>query len=449
MGLSIAAPFERGIYEYPASAAEVSDRIRQQNFSKIQSTQNELEKIKYLIISGNLDYAKVLLKEATLSQDFSKAIQLRYLAMIYFIEGKYKLALNTLKNNELKKLQAQPKVCLIKILSLIILNKKEEVASEWAECEEATISYSPNSLIWMRILVGLKISKDPNYIQKLFDNISVDNIEKNRLRIYLKLALYLNQQERVIPRFKFFNEEVLQDNVLRELIGFNYFRSGDITKAYSLIENLETANSEIFKGNIYSFQGQDSLAYAQYKLALQRKNNSLNAIDRLIPLAWKLNQWGEGLQFLQKNPLTDKNSVSYYTVMAAFLTMNNKHISAERTLNQVLELTNKGQPVEVSQLYSYNALQINKFEDSELYSSISCESNDGLNCWFSLMSAEWQELMAHSGENIAHHKNIPDLITLNSTQRESAPLEEINGLSQLKVEELDNNLIELVPDKKK
>ena len=280
-----ALPLKRGIYTYPDSRFRVVEKSNESSQELTEIKFNSLERIKFLIISGNLDYAKVLLKEANLAVDFSKPVQLRYLAMIYFIEGRYRLVVDTLKNVEMRSLVAQPRICMLRTLSYIVLDKPGKAKAAWNLCNESTLSYSENSLIWMRILVGLKTSKDPNFIDKLFKGLSIDNIDKGRLRIYLKLALYLNKQDKILPRLKFLNKEVLEDDILRELIGFNYFRAGDITKAYSLIENLETADSEIFKGNIYSFQKRYNEAYAKFALDAQRVNDAFERAGVPTPKA--------------------------------------------------------------------------------------------------------------------------------------------------------------------
>ena len=439
--------FNRKTMVFPNSQYKLAEETLQTKQFEASKKFEILSKIKYLIIRGNLDYAKVLLKEASISTDFSKPIQLRYLAMIYFIEGKYQLALDILNRKELATFQAEPRVCFIRTLSLVILDKENRAKKAWEKCFDSTLSYSSTDLLWMRTLVSLKINDNKSTIENIFKDISVENLDKESLRIYLKLALYLNQQDKVIPRFKFFSEEVLSDTTLRELIGFNYYRAGQVEKAYSVIESLNTANSEIFKGNLYSFQERYDLAYAQYKLALNLKNNSLNAIDRLIPLSWKLGQYKEGLKFLQKNPVTPKNKVEHYTLMAAFLTLDDKTQSSEQVLDQVIEFTNRGEPLEVSQLISYNSVKQHKTDKTSLFSGSSCQKYDGINCWINAMVGIWPEAFEKEKSKQKIHgkdfKYIPDELTL-LIKDES--FEEVNPLDQKKIEEMDNNLINLLPE---
>ncbi len=443
--LALAKTGQRFDYIYPNSQFKIAEENLQTKSFEATKKIDLLEKIKYLIVRGNLDYAKVLLKEADISTDFTKATQLRYLAMIYFVEGNYKLALDTVSRKELNSFQAEPRVCFIKVLSLMITEKTNEATNAWQTCYDATVSYSPTNLLWMRILVDLKTTSNKNYVENIFKEISVENLDKNYLRIYLKLALYLNKQDKVIPRFKFFSEEVLNDTSLRELIGFNYFRAGDVQMAYNTIESLNTANSETFKGNLYSFQGQYNQAYAQYKLALQLKNNSQNAIDRLIPLSWMLGQYKEGVNFLQKNMVSQDNLVQQNTLLAAFLTMNEKHQSSAQILDRIIEYTNRGEPLEVSQLLVYNAYSLGDQDKIELFSANSCEKYDGLNCWVKSLYYNWPNALDMIKKQEKIHPT-------NSFQQEklvqlkfNSEIKESNPVDQKKIEELDNNLINLLP----
>lgn len=445
----LANGFDRKAFVFPSSQYKLAEESLQTKQFEASIKLDLLSKIKYLIIRGNLEYAKVLLKEASISTDFSKPIQLRYLALIYFIEGKYQQTLDLLKREELTTFQAEPRVCFMRTLSLIILNKVNKAKKSWVPCFDSTLSYSPTDLLWMKTLVDLKIKEDPKTIDRVFKDISVENLDKESLRIYLKLALYLNQHEKVIPRFKLFSEEVLSDTTLRELIGFNYFRAGQVEKAYSVIESLTTANSEIFKGNLYSFQKRYDLAFAQYKLALNLKNNSLNAIDRLIPLSWKLAQYQEGLKFLQKNPITPANKVEHYTLMAAFLSLDEKINTSQTVLDQVIELTNRGEPLEVSQLITYNSIKLSQMDKIELFSGSSCEKYDGLNCWINGLALFWPEAFDQEKKKLPVHgtkkRYLPDSMTLVLNKD---PIIEINPIDQKKIEELDNNLINLLPESK-
>ena len=446
MDFASASPVLETKYKYPRGEEELAQnsiiKWSIDNFSH----QEKLKEIKYNIINGNLDYAKILLNEADLTSNFTKTIQLRYLAIIYFIEGNYQFVLNTLSKKEMKDFSVQAKVCFMKVLSEIILDRNENAAISWRSCRDATAPYSETNLAWMQIIVDLKTSKDKNYVDKIFKKVNIDNVEERYLRIYLKLALFLNKQDKIIPRFKYFGKSPLENKVQRELIGLNYYRNGDLTKAYQLLEGIDTANSEVFKGNIFLFQKKYEQAFAQYKLALKRKSNSRNALDRLLPLSWKLNQWNEGLTFLQRVPLHPDEAIQNYTLMAAFLTMANKHNSARTYIDKIIQQTNKGEPIEVSQISVLNYLKLKDYGQIERSAASSCSSNDGMNCWILFAINSWEDLGEYTENNKLIHEKQVDLAQRLLSSENQTPIIEDTLLNQKDIEELDNSLINLISE---
>jgi hypothetical protein len=447
LGLSVARSQSKAKYAYPKGKAELQQNSIIQWSVENFSHQEKLKEIKFNIVNGNFDYAKILLNEADLTSNFTKTIQLRYLALIYFIEGNYQFVLNTLNKKEMKNFSVQAKVCFMKVLSEIILDRNENAAISWRACRDATSTYSETNLAWMQIIVDLKTSKDKSYVDKLFKQINIDNVEEKYLRIYLKLALFLNKQDKIIPRFKYFGKSPLENKIQRELIGLNYYRNGDLTKAYQLLEGIDTANAEVFKGNIFLFQKKYELAFAQYKLALQRKSNSRNALDRLIPLSWKLNQWNEGLTFLQRIPLHVDETIENYTLMAAYLTMANKHNSARTYINKIIQLTNKGEPIEVSQISVLNLLKLKNYDLIEDSAASSCSANDGMNCWLLFAINSWEDLGEYTETDKKIHTGQVNLADRLLNGKDTTPIEEDTLLNQKDIQELDNDLINLISEK--
>ena len=175
-----------GVYTYPTSADEIKMNSLLNWSVDNFNAQARLKEIKYHIINGNLDLAKLMLSETTLSVNFTKQIQHRYMAMVHFIEGHYELALQVLAKPEMQDLSVQVKTCLIKALSLIILERTNQAKNHWTECKRLIYPYSKNNLTWIQTIVDLKTTQDSNYLTDFFKNIKVDNLDANSLRIYLK-----------------------------------------------------------------------------------------------------------------------------------------------------------------------------------------------------------------------------------------------------------------------
>jgi tetratricopeptide (TPR) repeat protein len=417
-------------------------RTKSRTISKI----TKIQKIKLHIINGELNEAKLLLKEATLTLDFTKKIQYRYLSIIHFIEGNYKLVLKVLSEPEMNSFGSYTRTCVTKILSLIILDEVEKVKIQWPTCRDSLLSKSPTNLEWLQTIVTLKTSKNPEVIENIFKSLAIDNNFNDELRIYLKLALFLNMENKVIPRFKYFGFDQIKDFRTRELIGLNHFRNGDLVKAYQFLEDLETVNAEVFKGNIYLYQKKYDLAYAQYKLALKSKKNSTNTLERIIPLAWNLSQWDQGYDYTSSLSHTKEQYIQNMALKAAFLTMSDRNIEAKKVLRKISNITHSANPVEVSQIYALNALFHGDFYKSENYSTQSCYAGDALNCWLSMQLNIWKDFSKLVKRQEGIHTDVEDLVAKLTSSDINDPIKDNLYVDQRIIEELDNNLINLVPE---
>jgi hypothetical protein len=411
---------------------------------RILSKISKVQKIKLYIINGDLDKAKILLKKATLTQDFTKQTQYRYLSIINFIEGNYKLALKILDEPEMKGFSPYTRTCITKVLSLIILDENEKVKIEWNRCRNSLISKSPTRLAWLETIVKLKTSKNPQTVENIFKDVAIDNSFNNELRIYLKLALFLNMEEKIIPRFKYFGFDQIKNFRTRELIGLNHFRNGDLVKAYQFLENLETVNAEVFKGNIYLYQEKYDLAYAQFKLAIKKKQNSTNTLERIIPLSWKLAQWDQGYNYASSITYTKSQFIQNMTLKAAFLTMSDRNKEAQVILKKISNITHSSNPVEVSQIYALNALFHGEYSDAENYSTQTCYTGDALNCWLAMQLSTWEDFSELVKRKQDIHVEVEDLVTKLTESKINKPIIDNIYLDQKIIEELDNNLIDLV-----
>lgn len=431
-------------FEYPAGELELKDSNRQKTSVKEYKSIELLQSAKFLMINGELDKAKILLKEATLSTDFSKKIQLRYLAMIHFIEGNYQLAESIYSRSDMQEYIGKSRYCSLHVVTLLILNKKNEAKAKYKTCRELILSKSKSDLLWLDTLVNLKVSPQEVDTKKIFQNIFVENLSGEDLRIYLKLALYLNRQNLIIPRFQYFSSDTLADPLYRELIGMNYYRNLDLVKAYKVLESSNDPNAEVFKGNILLLQKRFEAAYAQYKLALIKKDNSTNALERLIPLAWQLEQWSEGTQFLKKFKFSKDEQLYKLTLESVFFTMQDKLDLVANSLKEINSFTKSGDPIEVTQLKAFNAFRQNNFTETEFNAYRSCLRKDALHCWFLYSLVNWDDATSvFQQKREVHERNLASYSEYFESV-EKNPLTEEVFVNQKDIEELDNDLIELL-----
>src|SRR5690606_11384952 len=108
----------------------------------------KLAEVKFAMINGNLEKAKVLLLQQGFNTGYGKLIKQRYLAIIYFIEGRYKQSLDTLNHEEFYFDQHFTHICSLKTLNQIILNEVASAQETWSRCNKLTIAKSPTLNLW-------------------------------------------------------------------------------------------------------------------------------------------------------------------------------------------------------------------------------------------------------------------------------------------------------------
>ncbi len=439
---------QRGHFKYPAFDTDLveQDFYRKLNHNKRITT--HLGKIKFYIINGNLEKAKMMLLQDQTPDKYAQIIKFRYLSIIYFIQGNYERSLEYLSKKEMKTLSYTKNLCLLRSLNLLILDKASDASKQWGRCIDATLDQSSTDHIWMSTLVNLKLRKNKDATKIPFKSINIENEKGAYLKLFLKLSLYLGQQNKILKRLKFLNEDVYTDPEIRELVGMLYYREGELVKSYHFIEDLKSPNSQNIKGNIFLAQKKYELAYAQFKLALKRKINSQNSLERMIPLAWILQQWDDGIDYLEQLDTKEKDKFTKLTIKAALKTQKKDFTGATKDLNKIIYGSRNAQSSEVNQLMTYNSLMLKNKDTAETFADLSCKNNDGINCWLQFHLQSWENftMTIHRDEKV--HQEKVDIINEYTQNFESSPLEEEIFVSQRDIEELDNNLIQLVNEEK-
>ncbi|MBL7665696.1 MAG: hypothetical protein JNM93_11235 [Bacteriovoracaceae bacterium] len=419
------------VSEKQAQLAQINDKIGQ---------------VKYSLLIGNLERAKLeifKLKDLGLNKDFLPLID-RYHAIVFFLEENYMESLKILSSPIFKTSENYKKICHLKVLNKVILNIKKDLFEDWNDCKGATMSESESDHLWFDALVKVKLNSSEDVTARPFESLVSLDYSVERTRVWLKLALYLNQFKFIRPYISQIPTEILSDEDVREAIGFLYFRENDLVKSYRFIEDLDGANVENIKGNFYLMQEKWDLAYAQYKLAIMKKSNSINALERLLPLTWLLEQWQEGEKLSEEmkfHAIGTQNERT--TLKAAFLVQLDKFDEAREHLNAVIKRTEGAQELEVNQIYAYASLRKKQNEDYQRYSARACDQLDGLSCWVMIQSRFWDDLTQTVHLDQAVHEGSQAFID-NLTQTASlSAIEETLFVDQRDIEELDNTLIKL------
>jgi tetratricopeptide (TPR) repeat protein len=397
-----------------------------------------LGKAKLAMINGDLFKAKTLMLNLVYVSDYTKAIMSRYWAIIHFIEGDYTKAMQFMNEPDLQITSNFKHICNLKTLTYLILEKENQAFQTWSECYAVVVSDIVNPL-WNDVLVTIK--QNPSSTTKSLKGLTLARKNKDQLELILKLALYLNESHLLVKEISAIDVEMLKHERIRELIGLVYYRQGRIKLAYKFLEDLNTPNAEVIKGNIYLAQDKVELALAQYRLAIKAKSNSINAIERLLPIAWRLEQWDTGLIAL--NQLKAVKDIDYTSMIveAAFETMKQNYDKALKITDYLDEKTGQSRWDPLAYVKSYLLIQKKELRRASYYSFLSCLDGNPVMCW------TYQQML----EN-------PDVIEMNevyTTPLHDArfniaqytappnPIDERVFISQKEIEELDDALINL------
>lgn len=435
----------RGKFTYPKNPDGLLESDFNRKMIQNETISKRLGAIKYSMINGNLEKAKVMLLQSKYTDDFSRVVQYRYLGMIHFIQGNYKQSQEFLTHKSMYNISSNDKLCLLRTLNFVILEELPKAKLEWNRCLDATVNASKTQHIWMNTILKLKLNNEPKITEVPLKKINIENEQGDYLRLFLKMALYLNQQDKIFDRLSFLSEAAFADPEIRELIGMLYYRQGKLVKAYEFIEDLESPNSENIKGNLFLAQKKYELAYGQFKLALKKKVNSQNALERIIPVAWILRQWEDGLEYIEKLKVDPVDKYNKIALKAAFLTQAGKYAEAENQLKIIVQGSNDAQSSEVNQLFSYNSIMLKDNKTSEKYADKACRFQEGLNCWVQFHFAIWENfaLTAHRDEKILEGSS--DLSKEYTSSFTKNSIEEDLYVNQKDIEELDNDIIRLLP----
>ncbi|PIK15510.1 hypothetical protein [Halobacteriovorax sp. JY17] len=423
------------------------DEINQRNLvSKRRNDLVLLRRVKQLIIGGDVDAAKYYLNKLEDNNNKTiKYIKARYLALINFITDDYEKSLEALNSVALNENVYYEKTCILKIINMMALNITEGLYREFDSCLRVTFKYSETDHYWLNTIFRLKFAREESFKGSSFADTQYVLQSQEFLRIWLKTGIYLNKEHLILKLIKSIPEDYYKSKRTRELIGLLYFRTGDEEKAMSFIEDIETPNSENMKGNYNLSRSKYELAFGHYKLALKKKKNSLNAIERSLPLVWILGQWEEGntlLERLIKKSLPERKKLTLHTL---FKLRQEKFRETQKQLDVLNILYKEKMPFELNQLMFYNGLRAHNQEQLIQYSNYACRAMDGLACWILMQTMTWENLGQTLERDEAILNEGADSIESLKSLGDMKPIQELPTVDQRDIEELDSELVRITP----
>lgn len=411
-------------------------------FNESKRHTEELKRIKFYMVSGEINLASVYLSKLAFANTKLRPVIYRYLAILSFIAGDFKKSYGLLEGHELSSTPHYAKVCNLRVLNQIILDITYDLEDQWNRCKiENFGNFFRSNMWWLETLIEIKLRPRFGITKAPFKGVKLESFSIDELKIFLKLSLYLNQEKLLIGEIAELTPEQLQDLEVRELVGQIFFRTGALANAYKYIEDLKSPNAENIKGNLYLLRNKYELAYAQFKLALEQKQNSQNAMERLLPLAWLLGDWEGGAHYAERVSTSPETFINKMTLAAAFHVQKGTFDNARQILDVVTQKSRRGGEIDVTQLYSFTSLMQNRPTETRKYANLSCAQYDLTNCWLLFQLGQWDAfpLMIRREDKIVHKREWEKL----AKEDINTPLKEIVYVNQLDIEELDDKLIQL------
>lgn len=404
----------------------------------------QLVEAKFHILNGKTRKAREsLMVLAKSGKTDYQAMAHRYLALIEFQEGRWKEALAHLQVPELTQIPNYGRICPLKTVLRVVVKDVRGLNEEWIRCKQENISdVLARDMVWMDTLVTLATRNSMGPVRANIKRYNPINLSNEDLRTIVKLALYLNIEDLIVGEIENLDYSVIEDEELRALMAHVYYRKGRLADAWKLMEDLYSTNINNIKGNLWILRENQELAYAEFKLALKRKANSHNAIERALPLAWSLKQWKDGAKLAESIYTHEKNRKQQLTTTAAFSVANGQFKEANERLELVQRLSGEGTAAEVSQLSTYVAIRLNDKKVIERHARNSCESGDLISCWILSSRFSWPELPTLVTQSEGFEPAPKLWRTLASEEAPAFKDEEF--IDQRDIDELDDALIKLV-----
>jgi hypothetical protein len=400
---------------------------------------------KQSLISGKLDLAKFFLNRVGNENMAVRMVRDRYRAMIAFIEDDLNETHRILSHRDFDQNHLYPHICLMRVLALLSKEANFELASEIARCTQATASFTTNNHFWLENIERLKFNRQRELRGTYLSDINFLVTSNEIVRIWLKTGLYFNQEDLILRHLATMPQSLYSSERARELLGMFYYRLGDHKMALEFTEGIESPNVENIRGNIALSEQKDELAFGHYKLALMLKENSLNAIERALPLAWKLEQWNDAHDLLNKLVKPGLDQRMPQSLRTAVLIRQEKFDYAQEYLNFLHRAYNQNFPLELELMQMVTALRTGQRELVERSSERACIRFDGLACWVAQANFLWSNI----GRTLERQDNTyrQDRWDLGALKRPMTVegLDEIPIVDQRDVMELDSEGVSIIP----
>lgn len=360
--------------------------VRERNIELLQLS-------KLSLITGNWEAAERFLSQVT-KKGSSRDIADRYLALLRFIQGRYQSAVDIIEPKILFSSTFLRENCLIYQMSLLALFDRARLPLVWHTCRHELTKDPKNDFLFMDALYGV-VTDDNFFSGDGFLRSSAPYMQsEEQIKIWLKMGLILGKEKLMAPELAELGQHSYFKDKIRELVAITLFRLGKEEEALKFIEDVQTPNAENLRAIVLLKDRQWELAYAHFQGALKMKENSLQAMNRALPLAWLLRQDQSGYELAKRIPALSDDRQSKDLIEAAFLNRLGRIDQSSAKLTKVIETKGHRSNSLVRSLELLNQLQLGKKQTTKKLARENCRQADALSCWLLLHLIQWEDFPA-------------------------------------------------------
>lgn len=428
--------------EIPEDFTNVDNLVLSETQLQLESEErkNDLRKLseaKKALVSGDTRKAEFFLKLIDNKNEVLSRTRDRFLAIVDFIEGRFDEGYARISHKKFSDIASYRETCLLRILFLLQKKTSNQLLNEFSSCKAFTSKYSKNDQFWLENLEFLKSGDQSGITAGIALDPRTILADTDLTRLWLKSGVYFNREKAILRQIGLMDGRIYESKRAREIIAMLYYRTGDEKTAMEFIEDIDSANAENIKGNIDLQNKRYELALGHFKLALGHKENSTNALERLIPLAWKLEQWQDGLRNLSRvlRSETNKSKISLDTAFR--IRLEQFEIAAEQ-LAIIDAKFSYSPPNEIDLMKAYVTLRMGQKAESLALSEKLCKRFNGLHCYLMMNHSVWENLgllfartnpiFSNDQLDVDFYRKIPVI----------EPLQETPVVDQKDIEELDS-----------
>lgn len=432
------------------SRDEVEELVIKTKLSEREEVSRGLIYAKAFILQGDLESAEFLLRKIVSPQNQLNLVKMRYQATVEFLKGNYKETLEFLDHSFFQLPEYYREICLLRVLSMMRSGSSEKLAKEINSCNGAALTYSPTSGLWLSGL-DLVLKGDYSRFPGTRGNDALDIATDNdSFRAWAKLALYSNLEDVVLARIADYPYTVFNSKTNREILGFLYYRTGNFSEATRLTEDLDGPNVENIRGNLALRKQAYELAFGHFQLALKKKGNSLNALQRALPLSWTLGRYADGLDLIDKISFSNLEQNKRLFLKAAFNYASGSRDLAQKIVDVLKSNSNESMPLELQLLDFSTAIHAKDKRTIRNVTLRACRKYDGISCWGQLSHYYWDDLSLVSKRNepVIAEEAVKASVAFLTDSSAITPLEEKVYIDQKDIEELDGSYLDEIIKKR-